>query len=119
MFYGWIIVAVTFVTQFVTVGTVFYSYGVLLKPLADDLGGSRLAVGSALPLTMVVVGIAGPFIGRAVDRGIVSAFMMLGGGAPQFFTNAAIDFVPEPSSAVLIGLGLLALVSRRPGKRAG
>ena len=45
--------------------------------------------------------------------------LMLSGGAPQFFTNAALIFVPEPSSAVLIGLGLLALVSQRPGKRGG
>ena len=81
MFYGWVIVAVTFLTQFVTVGTVFYSYGVLLKPIADDLGGSRLAVGSALPLTMLVVGLAGPFIGRAVDRGSIRAVLLLGAAA--------------------------------------
>ncbi len=81
MFYGWVIVAVTFLTQFVTVGTVFYSYGVLLKPLADDLGGSRLAVGSALPLTMIVVGLAGPSIGRAVDRGSIRAVLLLGAAA--------------------------------------
>ena len=43
VFYGWWIVAVTFLTQFVAMGTVFYSYGVLLKPLAEDLGG-RLAL---------------------------------------------------------------------------
>ncbi len=81
MFYGWVIVAVTFLTQFVTVGSVFYSYGVLLKPLADDLGGSRLAVGAGLPLTLIVVGVAGPFIGRAVDRGSIRAVLLLGAAA--------------------------------------
>lgn len=78
IFYGWVIVAVTFLTQFVTIGTVFYSYGILFKPLVEDLGVSRLAVGSALPLTFVVVGCAGPFIGHAVDRGHVRGVMLLG-----------------------------------------
>ncbi len=78
MFYGWVIVAVTFVTQFVVIGTVFYSYGVLFKPLVEDLGGSRLAVASALPLSFIVVGLAAPFVGRAIDRGAIRAVMLLG-----------------------------------------
>ena len=81
LFYGWVIVAVTFLTQFVAVGTTFYSFGILQKPLTEDLGGSRLAVGAAMPLLMIVVGLAGPFIGRAVDRGSIRAVMLLGVGA--------------------------------------
>lgn len=78
MFYGWVIVAVAFVTQFVVIGTVFYSYGVLFKPLVEDLGVSRLAVASALPLAFIVVGLAAPFVGRAIDRGAVRGVMLLG-----------------------------------------
>ncbi|MEE9282092.1 MAG: MFS transporter [Myxococcota bacterium] len=78
IFYGWVIVAVTFLTQFVTIGTVFYAYGILLKPLVEDLGSSRLAVVSALPLTFIVVGCAGPLVGRAVDRGYIRSVMLLG-----------------------------------------
>ena len=81
MFYGWVIVAVTFLTQFVAVGSTFYSFGVLQKPFAEDLGGSRMAVGAAMPLMMIVVGLAGPFIGRAIHRGSIRAVMLLGVGA--------------------------------------
>jgi hypothetical protein len=36
IFYGWAVVAFTFAVQFVTIGTVFYAYGVLLKPLPNN-----------------------------------------------------------------------------------
>lgn len=77
-FYGWVLVAVTFLTQFVAMGTVFYSYGVLLKPLAADLGVSRFLVGFGPPLLIVVGSIAGPFIGREVDRRSIRALMIFG-----------------------------------------
>lgn len=91
MFYGWVIVAITFLTHFVVNGTIFYSYGILLKPIVEDLGGSRLAVSFALPLCLIVAGAAAPFVGRAVDRGSTRAVMLagavcLGGG---FFALAA------------------------------
>ena len=37
IFYGWVIVAVTFIAQFLTMGMVFYTFGVLLKPLTEAL----------------------------------------------------------------------------------
>lgn len=80
LFYGWAIVAITFLTQFVVMGTVFYSYGILLKPLADDLGGSRFLIGLGLPALGVVGAIAGPFIGREVDRRSIRGLMLLGAG---------------------------------------
>jgi hypothetical protein len=39
----------------------------------------------------------------------------LAGGTPVFRTNAAYEFVPEPSTALLVGLGLACLASRRNG----
>jgi predicted MFS family arabinose efflux permease len=78
LFYGWAIVAITFFAQFVVMGTVFYSYGILLKPLAEDLGGSRFLIGLGLPALGIVGGIAGPFIGREVDRRSIRGLMILG-----------------------------------------
>jgi hypothetical protein len=34
-------VAVTFFTQFLCMGFTFYSFGVVLKPLAEEFGGGR------------------------------------------------------------------------------
>ncbi len=78
VFYGWWIVSASLFVQFVTAGTTFYAYGVLLKPLSEDLGVSRFAVGSALSMLMLVGAIAGPLIGREVDRRGARHLMLLG-----------------------------------------
>ncbi len=67
-FYGWRIVAASFVVLFASMGTTFYSFGVLLKPLTEELGASRFAVGSALPMLMLMGALTGPWLGREVDR---------------------------------------------------
>jgi hypothetical protein len=43
MFYGWTIVGVAFLTQFIAVGFTFYSYGVFFKALAADFGDSAFS----------------------------------------------------------------------------
>jgi MFS family permease len=78
MFYGWRIVAVVFLTHFISVGLVFYSYGVFFKALATDFGGSRLGVAVGLAILNVVVGLLSPFVGRAVDRGSIRHIMCAG-----------------------------------------
>jgi len=94
-FYGWRIVSASFFIQFMTMGTTFYSFGVLLKPLTEDLGASRFAVGSALPMLMLMGAVAGPFIGREVDRRGARRPMLLGTVlmAVGFVTFARIDSV--------------------------
>ncbi len=71
-FYGWAIVAVAFCLHFAVSGCVYYAFGVLFKPISQELAaGARTGVGSVLPLLNVVVGLSGPFVGRALDgRGI-------------------------------------------------
>jgi MFS family permease len=81
VFYGWVIVAITFLTQFAVMGTVFYSFGVLMKPLAAEVGGdSRLGVSLAVPLMFAVVGLVSPFVGREVDRRPIRWLMLAGAG---------------------------------------
>ncbi len=78
MFYGWRIVAVVFLTHFISVGLVFYSYGVFFKALTADFGGSRLGVAVGLAILNVVVGVLSPFVGRAIDRGPIRLIMCVG-----------------------------------------
>jgi predicted MFS family arabinose efflux permease len=61
-----------------TAGTTFYSFGVLLKPISEDLGASRFAVGSALSLLALVGSLTGPLIGREVDRRGARGLMLVG-----------------------------------------
>ena len=77
-FYGWWIVSASFVVQFLTMGTTFYAFGVLLKPLSEELEASRFAVGSALPMMMLVGAIVGPVLGREIDRRGARGLMLVG-----------------------------------------
>ncbi|MEE8166240.1 MAG: MFS transporter, partial [Myxococcota bacterium] len=78
IFYGWWIVSASAFVQFMAAGTTFYAYGVLLKPLSEDLGASRFAVASALTTFMLIGALAGPLIGREVDRRGARGLMLIG-----------------------------------------
>lgn len=79
-FYGWVIVGATFVAQFVTMGSVFYTFGVLLKPLAEALQANRFLVSLALTCSMVLGGVIGPVVGKLIAERSIRA-LMLGGAA--------------------------------------
>jgi MFS family permease len=77
-FYGWVIVGTTFVAQFVTMGTVFYTFGVLLKPLTEALDTNRFLISLALTCSMVVGGVLGPWVGSLVAERSIRALMLSG-----------------------------------------
>ena len=93
MFYGWKIVAVTFVTNFIAVGLVFYSYGVFFKALAVEFGGSRFGVATGLAIMNIAIGAFAPFLGHALDRGSIRGVLCLGAvlTAVGFFVASQID----------------------------
>jgi MFS family permease len=77
-FYGWVIVAFTFAVQFVTMGTVFYAYSVLLKPLIESLDADRFQVSLGLSLQMACAALLGPWIGKLIAERSIRALMMTG-----------------------------------------
>ena len=77
-FYGWTIVAFTFVVQFVTMGTVFYAYGVLLKPLTEALDADRFLVSLGLSIQIALSAALGPLIGKLIAERSIRALMMTG-----------------------------------------
>jgi MFS family permease len=79
MFYGWRIVSVVFLTHFISVGLVFYSYGVFFKSLVADFGGSRFGVATGLAVMNLAIAAVSPYLGRLVDRGSIRHIMC--GGA--------------------------------------
>ena len=78
IFYGWAIVAFTFAVQFVTMGTVFYAYGVLLKPLTETLDADRFLISLALSLQMAFGALLGPLVGKLIAERSIRALMMIG-----------------------------------------
>jgi MFS family permease len=93
MFYGWRIVAVAFVTNFIAVGLVFYSYGVFFKALAAEFGGSRFGVAAGLAIMNVAISVIAPFLGHAFDRSSMRHIICLGAllSAVGFFVASQID----------------------------
>ena len=79
-FYGWVIVAFTFVVQFVAMGTLFYAFGVLLKPLTEALDADRFSVSLALSIQIAIAALLNPWVGRLIAERSIRA-LMLGGAA--------------------------------------
>ena len=77
-FFGWTIVAFTFVVQFVTMGTVFYAYGVLLKPLAETLDANRFQISLALSLHMAFGALVGPLVGKLIAERSIRLLLLAG-----------------------------------------
>lgn len=78
IYYGWKIVGVAFLVDFIAVGFFFYSYGVFFKALATEFGGSRLDVSIGITLVNAVGAIIAPYIGRALDRFPIKNVILLG-----------------------------------------
>ncbi len=69
MFYGWAMVAVAFVTQFISAGVIFYTFGIALKEWTVEFDAGRLGV-SGIHFVMPWAGAAmAPFVGRLASTG--------------------------------------------------
>lgn len=68
-YYGWLIVAVAFLAYFVGAGLASGAvFGVLLKPMSQELGWSRAMMVGAATLSGLLAGFVSPFVGRIIDR---------------------------------------------------
>ncbi|MCY4213111.1 MAG: MFS transporter [Gammaproteobacteria bacterium] len=76
-FFGWSIVGFTFMTQF-TVGGMFYTYGVLQKPLSEALDADRFAVSLAFSLQTFVVAALSPWVGKLILRTPIRKLLAIG-----------------------------------------
>jgi sugar phosphate permease len=85
LFYGVWIVAGGFALLFLFAGAGFYSFSIFIKPLEDDFGWSRSAISLAMSLYMVLHGVAGPFVGHAIEihgpKKVMTLFAVLSGAA--------------------------------------
>ncbi|HIM61476.1 MAG TPA: MFS transporter [Dehalococcoidia bacterium] len=65
--YSWVILATGFFILFFSGGSRF-AFGLMLKPMSEDLDVSRSTLSLAVTTFMVVSALALPFVGRLVDR---------------------------------------------------
>ena len=76
-YYGWIIVAVTFVTMAVGVNA-RTAFSLFFPPIISEFGWERGVTAGAFSFGFVVSGAVSPFIGRLMDRAGPRAVMELG-----------------------------------------
>jgi MFS family permease len=67
-FYGWYIVAATFIIGFYVVGIVFYGFTTIFKPLVEEFGWSYTQVSLAASLRGMESGLLAPVVGMLIDR---------------------------------------------------
>lgn len=67
-FYGWIIVAVSFLGDGIALGAGNSSFSVFLKPMSDSLGWSRTTFTGAVTVQTLLNLVANPVVGYIVDR---------------------------------------------------
>jgi sugar phosphate permease len=67
IYYGWLVVAVTFLALLVAAG-VRQAPGVVIKPLEAEFGWDRASISFAVAISLLMYGLAGPFGGRMMDR---------------------------------------------------
>ena len=76
-YYGWIIVAVTFVTMAIGVNA-RTAFSLFFPPILDEFGWERGVTAGAFSFGFVVSGVVSPLIGRLMDRAGPRAVMELG-----------------------------------------
>jgi len=68
IFYGWWIVAISFLANAVPTGLFFVGFSVLFLPISRDLGVSRAAASLPFSLVRLISAIQSPLIGVLLDR---------------------------------------------------
>ena len=78
IYYGYWIIGVAFVAQFVSAGAQGYVVGTFFTPMTDDLGWTRSEFTIARTVGQFVMGFTGFIIGAQVDRYGSRPFMLIG-----------------------------------------
>ena len=97
------------ITSTVGFGVLFYAFGVLLAPMAADLGWENVTLSAGLSTGLVVSGLVAPLVGRVIDqygaRGVMAVGSLVGGAGVLLWAAATHPAVYLAAWAV-IGLGM-------------
>jgi predicted MFS family arabinose efflux permease len=113
--YGWAVVVGVFLTVLLGAGA-RSAVGVLVLPLEEDFGWSRSAISAVLSVSLVLVAVAGPLSGEAINRwGLrraVVGFLTVGvvGSAACALMQSYWQFVISWGLLVGLGTGGISLV---------
>ncbi|NIB38986.1 MFS transporter [Pseudomaricurvus alkylphenolicus] len=92
-FLGWRMVAMGFLCQNLVLGATYGTYSLLINPLTETFSTPRSLSSSGIALITLMMGVAAPWIGKAMDRFSIRSIITIG--------------------ALLTGLGLLGAAQAR------
>jgi sugar phosphate permease len=78
IFYGWIVVAVCFVVNFVVFGIAINTFTVYVKPIQAEMGWSRGDISLGMSLGGLAMALSAPFMGSLIDRVGARVIMAVG-----------------------------------------
>jgi MFS family permease len=113
--YGWVVVAVTFLTMLVTAGAMG-APGVLIVPLEREFGWDNAQISSALALRLLLFGLFGPFAAAFMNRFglrrvmITAAALIIAGLLASLAMTRVWQLIVLWGFVVGIGTGLTAIV---------
>jgi len=109
LYYGYHVVAASFVIQGVTIGGIF-AYGVLFKELEAEFGWSRAAIAGASSVSMIVMGMMAVVAGRLNDRvgprGLLTVSALFYGIAFMLLATLQAQWQLYLFYGLLVGIGL-------------
>lgn len=83
VYYGWWIVAVSFILMFLYAGAGFYSFSIFIHPLESAFGWSRSQISLAISIYLLVHGLCAPGVGYLIERfepkTIIAVFSLITG----------------------------------------
>lgn len=95
-FYGWWIVLVAFLADFIMSGTGFYAFSVLIRAMREELGWSLAVLTGVLIVRSAVTGLLSPVLGPLVDRRHGARMVMALGGLVGGLGTMSIALVQTP-----------------------
>ncbi|GAB4344196.1 MAG: MFS transporter [Candidatus Abyssubacteria bacterium] len=111
IFYGWIIVATSFLILFAFNGVIINTFGVFFKPVSESMGWSRATFSVALGIGAIAMAVGSPFVGRMMDSFGANKTMLVGcllNGIGMMWLGKATQLWHFYLLFAVVGLGLAA-----------
>jgi MFS family permease len=91
-YYGWVVAGAVFVGMMISTTFAAPTFSLFIEPWTDEFGWSRTAISGAFSFATVLAALAGPLVGRAVDRW-GGRFIIGGGGLLMAGALISMSFV--------------------------
>ena len=105
MFYGWRLLAVLAFVYFLSIGSIFYGFSVVMPQMIEATGWSRAQASAGFSIVTVALGFGGPVVAYLIRRFSARLTMTCGGAVIALST--AWLYMTEGLTAFYIGMAIL------------